>query len=258
MKNYSTQINQIITRYFIKNHLIFINNIFLFYFFYRSDVNISDQNTLKSIFLTQSQNAEAKIALCFDEFTQNYIELEMHRNHDWNKIEDNVLYTNHEVFAFWNHIFYFRMFKILIDNLIATGVMKHLVEKYYTKKWKFEKFVESRKVFSVQDLAFGFHIWLWCCLMSFLGFLAELIYKRLNSPRKKPKPIKFAKVHPILIENEEVCIPKKNLDKKLVQKFRIKSSAVEDVEEHGDNLESSGPLSEIVVSDIKDIETETT
>ena len=146
--------------------------------------------------LKQSHNVSYKTALCVDEFNQNYIESNSRSNLDWNVLRD-PLYTQLDVFVFLSRAYYFRMFKILVDDLIATGVMKHLVENYYTRKYKFEKVEEGPKVLSINDLLFGFNIWLGCCLISLLAFVAERI-TRFIKPIKKPSKIKFSKIFPIV------------------------------------------------------------
>jgi hypothetical protein len=128
-------------------------------------------------FLTQSQNSSAKMALCVDEYFENFIESGTQRNHDWNKLEDVVLYTTYEVFMFHNFAFYYRMFKNVIDNLIPTGIMNYLIENHYTRKWKFEKLEDEPKVLSLDDLVFGFNIWLGSCLISLIMFFAELLFR---------------------------------------------------------------------------------
>ncbi|CAG9798468.1 unnamed protein product [Chironomus riparius] len=169
----------------------------------------------KKAFLTQSQNVTAKLALCVDEFNLNFIESEIKRNNDWNQLDDSVLYTHQEVFMFWSHSYYFRMYKMLIDSLIPTGIMKYLVDTYYTKKLQFEKFDEGPKVLSVDDLLFGFKIWLGCCLISVLSFVAEILYQIILKPRK----IEFYKVHPI-----ELQLMQTELNAELRGKFKVKSA----------------------------------
>ena len=84
------------------------------------------------MFLTQSQNSSAKIALCVDEFLQNFIESKMKHNLAWNQLENAIMYTSHDAFTFHSFLFNFRMIYNAINNLIPTGIMKHLIENYYT------------------------------------------------------------------------------------------------------------------------------
>ncbi|KAL7050120.1 hypothetical protein ACKWTF_003962 [Chironomus riparius] len=149
-------------------------------------------------FLTQSQNSSAKMGLCVDEYFKNFVEFGEQRNDDWNQLEDVVLYTTYETFMFHNFAFYYRMFKNVIDNLIPTGVMKHLIENYYTKKWKFEKLEDEPKVLSLDDLIFGFNIWLGCCLITIIVFFAEQIGRiksRVN--RNNLEELNYLKIHPL-------------------------------------------------------------
>lgn len=175
--------------------------------------------------MTKSQNSTAKIALCLDDLLLNYIEFLQHKNLNWNQL-DNNLYTTTEVFQFWSHSFYFRMFKILIDNLIPTGIMVHLVENNFTRAWKFEKPEEGPKVLEVDDLLFGFNIWFGCCIISTFSFVTELGFNLLKP--KKSKRIKFMKIHPtkiISLLNQPNSI---ELKSKLVEKFRIKKQDDDD------------------------------
>jgi len=174
-------------------------------------------------FLTQSQNSSAKMALCVDEYFKNFIEFRTHKNHDWNQLEDVVLYTTYETFMFHNFAFYFRMFKNVIDNLIPTEIMSHLIETHYTRKWKFEKFEDEPKVLSLDDLVFGFNIWLGCCLITFVVFIAEQI-KRIKSKmcsgiKDNMENVTFPKIYPSKDCATESC---SRLNTENVKNFRIK------------------------------------
>ena len=148
-------------------------------------------------FVSQSQNASAKMALCVDEISLNDFEFKRRKNHDWNQL-DEPLFTTHESFVFFDFSFYFRMLKKTIDKLIDTGVMKHLVDNHYLMRKKFGKTQKGPKVLNMNDLSFGFNIWLGFCLISIAAFVAEKIFKLT----RKPREIKFAKVHPIGSKHE--------------------------------------------------------
>ena len=102
-----------------------------------------------------------------------------------------------------------------INNLIPTGIMTHLIENFYTKKWKFKKSETEPKVLSLDDLLFGFNIWLGSCLVSFVAFVAEHGVGYI----RRPKKVKFAKVRPI----RQSCKFKelKNLSPDLINNFRV-------------------------------------
>lgn len=146
------------------------------------------------------------------------------RIHEWNKLEDTVLWSSYDVFIFHGTAFYFRMFYEIIDKLIPTGVMDYLIKEHYTKKWRFQKFKKEPKVLNVDNLGFGFNIWLGFCMISLIGFMAELLTKSLI----KPKKIKFAKIYPSSeIEITEVsCL----LGPKLIEKFKVKTNSESDEE----------------------------
>lgn len=165
--------------------------------------------------MTQSRNSTAKMAFSVDEFYSNYyLNLGIKPVHDWNKLE-TVLMKTYDAFIFIGHTFYYRMFNKIIDDLIPTGVMNYLIEKNYTKKFrKIDIDKTEPKVFSFDDLSFGFNIWLVFCLISFFGFIAEHIYKLIET-----RKLKFAKVHPSL---EDTPKSLRVINPKLAEKFRIK------------------------------------
>jgi hypothetical protein len=134
------------------------------------------------------------MALCVDEFFQNFLELETQSNYDWYELEELVLASTHEVFLFRHYSFYFNMMKNVIEDLIPTGIMKYLVENFYTKKFRFEKVqAAGPAVLTFDDLLFGFKIWVGSFLLALLAFFAEN-FARL---KKKKRKMKFDKVHPL-------------------------------------------------------------
>jgi hypothetical protein len=128
-----------------------------------------------------------------DEFFENHIEFMTMSNHDWNQIEDFTPGSTFEVFLFRNYSFYFNMLKNIIDNLIPTGIMKYLVENFYTKKHRFETPAAGPQVLTFNDLLFGFKIWIGSFLLALLAFLGEN-FERL---KKRNRKIKLLKVHPL-------------------------------------------------------------
>jgi hypothetical protein len=173
--------------------------------------------TFTETYKSQSQNSTANIALCVDDFFQNYLETRTKERIQWIEIkEDSVLYTTYEVFQFWDYSFSFDMLSNIVNNLIPTGIMKHLIELHYTKKWKFDEEASEPKVFSIDDLLFGFKIWIGCCLTSLASFVLELASIYL---KKSQKPV-FIKVYPLLNSNND---SKCKLKLELVQKFRVQN-----------------------------------
>lgn len=180
------------------------------------------------------------MALCVDEYFLNFVGSHFKKNHDWNRLDETVLYTTHDAFMFWNFAFHFRMLHNVINNLIPTGIMKLLVEQYYTKSSEFPKLENNTKVLSLDDLMFGFKIWFVCCLVSLIAYIGERIY----SWYKAPKKVRFEKIEPLpynLTEAETV------LKTELVTKFRVKKLEVD---------ESNCNMNEEIVDDQQSMEAE--
>lgn len=135
------------------------------------------------------------------------------------------------------------MFKILIDNLIPTGIMNHLVEIHYTKSWKFQKPEVGPSTLKVNDLLFGFNIWFGFCLISTLAFVAELGLKLLKS--RTSKRIKFIKIHPSKITSVQYQPNFIQNKSELVEIFRIKKR---EVEHNSSNIFETAAIEEKVQS----------
>ncbi|CAG9801202.1 unnamed protein product [Chironomus riparius] len=165
--------------------------------------------------LTQYENSSIKMALTVDEFYLNYLDLKMKkRTHNWNKLK-NVIYTSHDVFMFLGFTFYFRMFDKIINDLIPTGIMNHLIENFYTRKLKFFPTEENPKILSLDDLAFGFNIWLCACLISVFEFLFEIIINFVK--------IRFNKrIQISSFDDKSENISYTLLKPELIQKFKAK------------------------------------
>jgi hypothetical protein len=121
------------------------------------------------------------------------------------------------------------MLKNIVENLIPTGIMKYLVENFYTKKRRFETPVAGPKVLTLDDLLFGFKIWFGSFLLALLAFFGEN-FTRL---KKRNRKIKFAKVHP-LEESSEVT-SKGELTSDLIGIFRkVQNKETDDEEQPAD------------------------
>ena len=165
--------------------------------------------------MTQSDNSSARMALSMDEFYLHYyMNLGIKPDFEWNRLE-TILESSFDTFSFIGNVFNFRMLNKIIDDLIPTGVMNHLIEKYYFKKFRQAHDDDTKpQVLNLNDLSFGFNIWLGFCLISIVAFIAEHIYKLLQ-----PKKRKFAKVNP---DFKDSIDPVVKLSSQLIEKFRIK------------------------------------
>jgi hypothetical protein len=62
--------------------------------------------------------------------------------------------------------------------LIQSGIAQHFHQYYYWQEFIFNRVFEVEsgpKVFSVEDVSYGFSIWLNACAISILGFVGEWI-----------------------------------------------------------------------------------
>ena len=126
------------------------------------------------------------MALCIEEFLKNSMDFKGEIVEVWNLLEDPVLFTTSDAFLFLDNSYYFRMLKKVIDDLIPTGVMNYLIEKHYVNQFKIQKLEENPKVLCLDDLLFGFKIWIGSCLISSLTFISEQL-ARLKKRFEKDK-----------------------------------------------------------------------
>jgi hypothetical protein len=162
--------------------------IYYLFYFYRPNITVISGYDLIRILKTQSQNSSAKIALCVDELFQNHIESITQQNLGWYQLENTVMYTAHDVFAFHGQSIYLKMMTKLIDRMISAGIMNYLIENHYTKKSKFGQFNIAPKTLNLTDFQVCFNIWMGCCALSILVFIIEQL--------SRLKKTSIARVHP--------------------------------------------------------------
>lgn len=98
------------------------------------------------------------------------------KNVSWNRIPDIVVHTSLQTFAFEKQAFYTRMMQKTVNSLVDTGIMKYLVD-FYLNRVGYLKVFDIPKVLKLDDLEFGFNIWLAFCGFSLLAFMMEKIFK---------------------------------------------------------------------------------
>lgn len=117
----------------------------------------------------------------------------------WNELNHVVVYSMLETFIFPQGSFYYRMMKTLINRLIETGVMSHIVQYEFPILGK-PLNDDKPKVLKLDQLSFGFNIWLVSCGVSVATFMFERFYKLYKTLTPKHDTIqkaKFAKIHPM-------------------------------------------------------------
>lgn len=187
-------------------------------------------NEYTAAFLTQSKNSSAKMALVVDEFSSRNYDVAMNRkSKNWDMLPNFVISSSNDAFRFLENSFYFRMFDKLIHDFIPTGIMNHLVEKHFIKSWKYEKIEYEPYILSIEDLAFGFNIWLCFCLISIIAFIAEHIYAK-QSINNKIYPINNTDEDKVCIDQISTYEILNGISPELVEKFRVKKQTQPDVE----------------------------
>lgn len=157
-----------------------------------------------------------------DDFSTNFYQNLTGKSLEWHRVPE-VLYSLYEGFMFRHSSFYYRQFRRLIDRLVDTGVMGYLTKEHYVKELKFYKPKTGPKVLTVEDLSFGFNIWLAACLLSAIVLIFEKV-RIVFRPRKEAvKKLKFLKVHPIEPTSGIIKI-----NTKVYRQFKMKPKAEAD------------------------------
>jgi len=198
----------------------------LFYFFFSTNLNIVKVKTLYELLLTQSKNSSAKHVLCVEGSLLDYGIVNKENIYEWNRLEDIYLFTFNEVFMMISGTFYDEMIRKVINRLIPTGVMNHLIENFYERNWKFVKAQNIPKILNLNDLLFSFIIWSGLCLVSFIVLMIErqIVPENILFTKK----LKFAKISPANEKNNENF---GKLNEILISKFRtFKNEQINDSE----------------------------
>jgi len=199
--------------------------------FSRPPIKSITDDVIVSLVNTQSKNSSAKIALLVDDILTIYYDNENKGQSPWNQLDDRFDAINFGI-ATQHSSFYYRMIKNTVDRLTDTGIMSHLVTTRVLVRIKYPQDEPEPKILNIDDLLFGFNIFLGFCGISGLIFVVELILGTLvcrknlsfHLLRKKlrNKKIKFAKVHPMNTIVCLICFEHHKLSLKLIKKFKTK------------------------------------
>jgi len=137
----------------------------------------------------------------------HYFETNAKKFSTWLRLSDNFR-TSTSGFGFYGGNFFFPIVDKAVQQLTDTGIVNNWVKTVLQTKIKMEK-VKNAKVLLVNDLSFGFVIWLVSCGISVVIFACEMIqtirvskltmqaYKNKEIVKKRYRKIEFAKVHPM-------------------------------------------------------------
>lgn len=121
--------------------------------------------------------------------------------------------------------------------------MDFFIKTYYIKTRKYEEISEEPQILSIDDLLFGFKIWLACCISSFAVFLAEITWcKLMISFNSKPLAVRVsrksencAKVHPLIMDVNQVSF---GVNRNVLKAFKILQKSAD--EKHRNIAEKIG------------------
>jgi len=206
--------------------ILFINNNFIIQ---RPKAHYVDAKNLHYLFSTQSQNSSAKICLIVDEFFHMSLKQQEQRSFEWNQIDASIL-TSHEGIAMPALSIFTKMIHNVTDRLIDSGIMENMMQNLmiYSRKFQNEK---DPKILSLDDLAFGWNIWLGFCGISGLIFVFELVLMQKFCRKLilngfsinifKYGKIKHGKIHPSKNSQSLEAYENQILTAKLKDKFKI-------------------------------------
>jgi hypothetical protein len=188
---------------------------------------------------SQSQNSSAKIAIVIDNIAISYYETEYEGRDPWNQLDDRLFACNIGI-AFQHSAFYFRMIKDTVDKLTDTGVVRHLIKTRVLIRRKYPQDEPEPKVFDVDDLLFGFNIFLGFCGICVIVFCVEVIlgikvcrtnlsFDRLRKKFSNKKE-KCAQIHPKSTIDGLIFVRNSQKHSDVLSKFRIRKKVVENVQ----------------------------
>ena len=135
-----------------------------------------NDSILNNLIFTQSKNSSAKLALIIQ---SNVLELynidKVNNDGKWHVIPDYTLQVSQTGFAFAANNYAYEGFNEITQRLTSAGVMDHMIQKCFGR----QKSILDKKHWSVlviNNLEFGFFIWLACCAFCFFIFIFEIFF----------------------------------------------------------------------------------
>lgn len=127
-----------------------------------------------NLFLTQMGNASAKLAFFMTSHSQTIFESEY--DLPTIQLEEQLCTVNTGIGLIKNH-FLFHLTDEVIQRTTSFGIPQFLDKLYMGLLYhKRVQMPVSPQILSIEDLSFGFIIWLVACSISCLAFLGELLH----------------------------------------------------------------------------------
>lgn len=162
-----------------------------------------------------SKNYSSKSALIISDYIQSKIMLQYKIHDDWHRINDFTFYVGFGSLVMFQSSFCFRMIQKTTNLLIDTGVLKFLTESISQEGFILKKPADKPKILSLDDLAFGFNIWMGFCCISLISLGLEILVLKLRIKCRKLMLGKFCK-------NAKIYPAKQN-ESKLVVKLKAET-----------------------------------
>ncbi|KAL7012313.1 hypothetical protein ACKWTF_014762 [Chironomus riparius] len=126
-----------------------------------------------NIFKTQSQNSSARIAMTMQSMMLDHYESVTGDAKFWLQIPDTSVQVSQIGFSMFANNFFLQGLNQVTEQLVASGIMCKIVEEVMGSKRKFVKTSEPQTL-SIENLGFGFIIWISFCGYCVLIFMLEL------------------------------------------------------------------------------------
>jgi len=164
------------------------------------------------VFYTQSQNSSAKLGLIIQNHAIIYEELYAGKKLNWHMLTDS-LQVSGAGFAFYANNFFSKVIDRVIKAWIPAGIMDKIMTEFLGNN---RNFVTLKKpmVLKMDNLRFGFSIWLGCCGFCLAIFIIESLIFAIKTKfitrekQQKIRKMNFAKVYPMKVQKIEELVTK--------------------------------------------------
>lgn len=126
-------------------------------------------------FNSQSQNASSKLAFMFSD-VQMKILTNRYKAQSL-KMKESLLTLNIGL-GFNANNFLYSLTNEVIEKIFPMGIIQHWLEASIPSSYDLFRNKKSPKVLKIDDLSFGFVLWLTACAVSSLCFLVEVGYSK--------------------------------------------------------------------------------
>ncbi|KAL7023577.1 hypothetical protein ACKWTF_012686 [Chironomus riparius] len=145
-----------------------------------------------------SKNDTVKRAIHVSDHIHSYLMFKSKAHDDWNELEDFTFFVGLGSLIMFQSSFYFRMIEQTTNRLVDTGVMKYLLGLVIKEHVMIEKPNSLPNVLNLQNLSFGFNIWIGFFCISILIFILEILSLKFQIKRRQKLfgKIRYEKIWP--------------------------------------------------------------